>query len=127
MKTPVRVGTHIEGVHWVAEYFENTREIRVFREGQEVETFDAPASMFGEEREAGSASDAAHRAEDAAPLRCRRRARRVSGRKPMPMPIPGPGEARPDAGGLQPCTAPSSSRKMRSARWNAEFAAGTPQ
>jgi hypothetical protein len=73
MKTPIRVGTHIEGVHWVAEYFTNTREIRVFREGQEVETFDAPVSMFGEEREAGSASDAATRAEEAALLATLRR------------------------------------------------------
>jgi hypothetical protein len=73
MKSPIRVGTHIEGVHWVAEYLQSSGEIRVFREGQEVETFEAPASMFGEEREAGSASDAASRAEEAALLATLRR------------------------------------------------------
>jgi hypothetical protein len=73
MKTPIRVGTHIEGIHWVAEYFADSREIRVFRDGQEIETFDAPASMFGEEHEAGSASDAASRAESAALLATLRR------------------------------------------------------
>ncbi|WP_321892568.1 hypothetical protein [Paraburkholderia tropica] len=68
MKTPIRVGTHIEGVHWVAEYLASTLEIRVFREGREIETIAAPASLFGDEAEAGSASDEASRAEDAAVL-----------------------------------------------------------
>jgi len=68
MKTPIRVGAHIEGVHWVAEYLASTLEIRVFREGREIETIAAPASLFGDEAEAGSASDEASRAEDAAVL-----------------------------------------------------------
>ncbi|WP_322104195.1 hypothetical protein [Paraburkholderia sp. J41] len=73
MKMPVRTGTHIEGIHWVAEYLEATRHIRVFRDGREVDTIPAPAAMFGEERDAGSASDAASRAEEAALLACLRR------------------------------------------------------
>ncbi|MEX3978724.1 hypothetical protein AB4Y45_06990 [Paraburkholderia sp. EG287A] len=73
MKMPVRIGTHIEGVHWIAEYVEATHQIRVFRDGREVDTIPAPAAMFGEERDAGSASDAASRAEEAALLACLRR------------------------------------------------------
>jgi len=73
MKSPLRVGTHIEGVHWVAEYWQDSGEIRVFREGHAVETFAAPASMFGEEREAGSSSGAASRAGEAALLATLRR------------------------------------------------------
>ncbi|CAG9211431.1 conserved hypothetical protein [Paraburkholderia tropica] len=68
MKTPIRVGTHIEGVHWVAEYLAPTLQIRVFREGREIETIAAPTSLFGDEADAGSASDDASRAEDAAVL-----------------------------------------------------------
>ncbi|POR52076.1 hypothetical protein B0G62_10544 [Paraburkholderia eburnea] len=68
MKTPIRVGAHIEGVHWVAEYTAATHEIRVFREGHAFETIAAPPALLGEEEEAGSASDAASRAEDAAVL-----------------------------------------------------------
>ena len=41
MKIPtLRAGTHIEGVHWIAEYAEDVHEIRVFREGQEVDVQD---------------------------------------------------------------------------------------
>jgi hypothetical protein len=68
MKTPIRVGAHIEGVHWVAEYTAATHEIRVFREGHAFETIAAPPALLGEEDEAGSASDEASRAEDAAVL-----------------------------------------------------------
>ncbi|MCG5073415.1 hypothetical protein [Paraburkholderia tagetis] len=73
MKTPIRMGAHIEGVHWVAEYFASTHEIRVFRDGREVDTFAAPAALLGEEDDAGSASDDANRAEDAAVLAVLRR------------------------------------------------------
>ncbi|HEV3431387.1 MAG TPA: hypothetical protein VG320_26200 [Paraburkholderia sp.] len=68
MRTPIRVGAHIEGVHWVAEYTAATHAIRVFREGHELETIAAPPALLGEEEEAGSASDEASRAEDAAVL-----------------------------------------------------------
>ncbi|CAM2166541.1 conserved hypothetical protein [Paraburkholderia sacchari] len=73
MKTPIRMGAHIEGVHWVAEYLASTHEIRVFRDGREVDTFAAPAALLGEEDDAGSASDEASRAEDAAVLAVLRR------------------------------------------------------
>ena len=73
MKAPIRVGAHIEGVHWIAEYGEASRQIRVFREGRELDVYDAPRSMFGEEAEAGSPSDAAHRAQEAALLASLRR------------------------------------------------------
>jgi len=69
MKSPtVRAGAHIEGVHWVAEYAEDVHEIRVFREGQEVDVHDAPATLFGDEASAGSKSTADHRAMEAAVL-----------------------------------------------------------
>lgn len=73
MKTPIRMGAHIEGVHWVAEYLASTHEIRVFRDGREVDAFAAPATLLGEEDDAGSASDEASRAEDAAVLAVLRR------------------------------------------------------
>lgn len=66
MTAPVRTGVHIERIHWVAEYFEDTHEIRVLREGFEVAVCDAPPSLFGEEAEAGSKSVADHRALEAA-------------------------------------------------------------
>lgn len=69
MKTlTVRAGTHIEGVHWIAEYVEEVHEIRIFREGQEVDVHDAPPSLFGDEENAGSKSIADHRAGEAAVL-----------------------------------------------------------
>jgi len=73
MKAPIRVGAHIEGVHWVAEYAEATREIRVFREGRELDVYDAPRSMFGQEAEAGSPNEADNRAQEAALLASLRR------------------------------------------------------
>lgn len=73
MKAPIRTGAHIEGVHWVAEYLEDTREIRVFREGRELDRYEAPASMFGEERDAGSPNEADNRAKEAALLASLRR------------------------------------------------------
>ena len=66
MTASVRTGTHIEGIHWLAEYLEAAREIRVLREGFEVGFYDAPPSLFGEEAEAGSKSVADHRALEAA-------------------------------------------------------------
>ena len=66
MKTIVRTGVHIEGIHWTAEYLETTHEIRVFREGAEVGVYGAPPTLFGEEADAGSKSVADHRALDAA-------------------------------------------------------------
>jgi hypothetical protein len=66
MKTTVRTGTHIEGIHWVAEYVETTHEVRVLREGFEVGVYDAPPTFFGEEADAGSKSVADHRALEAA-------------------------------------------------------------
>lgn len=66
MKPAIRVGAHIEGVHWVAEYVEATHEIRVFREGRELDVYEAPRSMFGEEAEAGSPNEADNRALEAA-------------------------------------------------------------
>jgi hypothetical protein len=66
MKPPVTTGTHIEGIHWVAEYLEETHAIRVLREGVEVGVYAAPPSFFGEEAEAGSKSCEYHRAEEAA-------------------------------------------------------------
>lgn len=55
MKIPtVRAGAHIEGVHWIAEYAEDVHEIRIFREGQEIDVHDAPSSLFGDEENAGS-------------------------------------------------------------------------
>lgn len=73
MKAPIRVGTHIEGVHWIAEYVGATREIRVFRQGREIDSYEAPRSMFGEEAEAGSPNEADHRALEAALLASLRR------------------------------------------------------
>jgi hypothetical protein len=74
MKTPsVRAGAHIEGIHWIAEYVENVHEIRIFREGQEVEVHDAPSTLFGDEENAGSKSCADHRATEAAVLAYLRR------------------------------------------------------
>ncbi|CAM2196050.1 hypothetical protein PXJ20_24520 [Paraburkholderia sp. A1RI_3L] len=66
MKTSIRAGTHIDGAHWMAEYSENGHEIRVFREGHEVGVYDAPPTLFGDEQEAGSLSNADHRAIEAA-------------------------------------------------------------
>jgi hypothetical protein len=73
MKAPLRVGTHIEGVHWVAEYVEAAGAIRVFREGRELDVYHAPRSMFGEESEAGSPNEADNRAHEAALLASLRR------------------------------------------------------
>jgi hypothetical protein len=66
MKAILRTGTHIEGIHWVAEYSEESHEIRVLREGLEVGVYTAPPTFFGDEAEAGSKSCADHRAEEAA-------------------------------------------------------------
>ncbi|MGV2288014.1 hypothetical protein AAHK20_04810 [Trinickia sp. YCB016] len=66
MKTPIRTGTHIEGIHWVAEYSETEHEIRVLREGFEVGVYSAPPTLFGDEANAGSKSCADHRAAEAA-------------------------------------------------------------
>ncbi|HXZ06883.1 MAG TPA: hypothetical protein VEI25_02400 [Paraburkholderia sp.] len=69
MKPPsIRAGTHIEGVHWIAEYIETAHEIRLFREGQEVDVHDAPSALFGDEENAGSKSRLDHRAAEAAVL-----------------------------------------------------------
>ncbi|ACD18711.1 hypothetical protein [Paraburkholderia phytofirmans] len=69
MKIPtVRAAAHIEGVHWIAEYAEDVHEIRVFREGQEVDVHNAPSTLFGDEENAGSKSTADHRAVEAAVL-----------------------------------------------------------
>ena len=74
MKIPhVRAGAHIEGVHWIAEYAEDVHEIRIFREGQEIDVHDAPSSLFGDEQNAGSKSTADHRAAEAAVLAYLRR------------------------------------------------------
>jgi hypothetical protein len=74
MKIPtVRAGAHIEGVHWIAEYAEDVHEIRIFREGQEIDVHDAPSSLFGDEENAGSKSTADHRAAEAAVLAYLRR------------------------------------------------------
>jgi hypothetical protein len=64
----VRAGAHIEGVHWIAEYAEDVHEIRVFREGQEVDVHNAPSTLFGDEENAGSKNTADHRAMEAAVL-----------------------------------------------------------
>jgi hypothetical protein len=68
MKLPIRAGTHVEGIHWVAEYLEEAHEIRVWREGWEVGVYAAPPTLFGEEAEAGSKSVVDHRVADAAVL-----------------------------------------------------------
>jgi hypothetical protein len=69
MKTvTVRAGAHIEGVHWIAEYVEDVHEIRLFREGQEVDVHNAPSTLFGDEENAGSKNTADHRAMEAAVL-----------------------------------------------------------
>lgn len=69
MKPPsVRAGAHIEGIHWIAEYVEDLHEIRIYREGSEVDVHDAPPSLFGDEENAGSKSIADHRAAEAAVL-----------------------------------------------------------
>jgi hypothetical protein len=74
MKIPtVRTGTHIEGIHWVAEYDEAFHEIHIFREGQEIDVHDAPPALFGDEAQAGSKSCADHRAAEAAVLAYLRR------------------------------------------------------
>ena len=74
MKNPtVRAGAHIEGVHWIAEYAGDVHEIRIIREGQEVDVHDAPSSLFGDEASAGSKSTADHRAMEAAVLAYLRR------------------------------------------------------
>ncbi len=51
----------------------NVHEIRVFREGQEVDVHNAPSSLFGDEENAGSKSTADHRAVEAAVLAYLRR------------------------------------------------------
>jgi hypothetical protein len=66
MKSTVRTGAHIEGIHWVAEYLESTHEVRLLREGAEVGVYDAPPAFFGEEADAGSKNAADHRALEAA-------------------------------------------------------------
>jgi hypothetical protein len=66
MKTPVRTGTHVEGIHWVAEYSETAHEIRVLRKGFDVGVYRAPPTLFGDEAESGSKSCADHRAVQAA-------------------------------------------------------------
>lgn len=69
MKTPtIRAGTHIDGIHWIAEYAEDVHEIRLFREGQEVDVHNAPSTLFGDEENAGSKSTADHRGMEAAVL-----------------------------------------------------------
>ncbi|MDE1181977.1 hypothetical protein [Paraburkholderia sp.] len=74
MKTPtLRAGAHIEGIHWIAEYAQDEHQIRVFREGFEVDAHKAPASLFGDEAESGSKSLADHRAAEAAVLAYLRR------------------------------------------------------
>jgi hypothetical protein len=74
MKIPtLRAGAHIEGIHWVAEYVGDVHEIRVFREGQEVDVHNAPSTLFGDEENAGSKSCADHRAAEAAVLAYLRR------------------------------------------------------
>jgi hypothetical protein len=67
-QSTVRAGAHIEGIHWVAEYSEAIHEIRILREGQEVDVHDAPSTLFGDEENAGSKSCADHRAAEAAVL-----------------------------------------------------------
>ncbi|PLZ04445.1 hypothetical protein CY652_01940 [Burkholderia sp. WAC0059] len=73
MKAPIRTGTHIDGIHWVAEYRPQRRDIRVFSDGREVDVYDAPRSLFGDEAEAGSPSEADNRAREAALLASLRR------------------------------------------------------
>jgi hypothetical protein len=74
MKTsPIRAGAHIEGIHWIAEYAENVHEIRIFREGLEVDVHNAPSTLFGDEENAGSKSCADHRAAEAAVIAYLRR------------------------------------------------------
>ena len=70
---PVRAGAHIEGIHWIAEYAEGLHEIRIYREGYEVDVHDAPPTLFGDEENAGSKSPADHRATEAAVLAYLRR------------------------------------------------------
>ena len=55
MKAPMRVGAHIEGIHWIAEYLA------------------APRAMFGEEAEAGAPNEADTREQEAALLASLRR------------------------------------------------------
>ncbi len=64
----VRAGAHIEGVHWIAEYIAASHEIRVIREGQEIDVHDAPPTMFGAEDSVGAHNPAYHRAAEAAVL-----------------------------------------------------------
>ncbi|WP_144109896.1 hypothetical protein [Paraburkholderia sp. BCC1886] len=64
----VRAGAHIEGIHWIAEYVGDAHEIRVFRDGLEVDVHNAPSTLFGDEENAGSKSTADHRASEAAVL-----------------------------------------------------------
>lgn len=66
--TAIRAGTHIEGIHWIAEYNEQAHEIRIFREGQEVDVHNAPSTLFGDEENAGSKNARDHRALEAAVL-----------------------------------------------------------
>jgi hypothetical protein len=74
MKTSnLRVGVHIEGVHWVADYAEDVHEIRVFREGQEVDVHNAPSTLFGDGENAGAKSRADNRTAEAAVLAYLRR------------------------------------------------------
>ncbi|HEY3597431.1 MAG TPA: hypothetical protein VGL08_07970 [Paraburkholderia sp.] len=74
MKTlSVRAGAHIEGIHWVAEYVGDMHEVRIFREGLEVDIHNAPSTLFGDEENAGSKSCADHRAAEAAVLAYLRR------------------------------------------------------
>ncbi|KVD05360.1 hypothetical protein WI80_22120 [Burkholderia ubonensis] len=68
MKPTLRAGEHIEGMHWVAEYHQETHHIRILREDIEVGTYSAPPSLFGEEDDLGAPNLADHRSRDAALL-----------------------------------------------------------
>ncbi len=68
MKPMLRMGEHIEGMHWVAEYYQDTHDIRVLREDVEIGTYCAPPTLFGEEEDMGAPNLADHRSRDAALL-----------------------------------------------------------
>ncbi|WDD90917.1 hypothetical protein Bsp3421_000803 [Burkholderia sp. FERM BP-3421] len=66
MKTLLRAGDRIEGLHWIAEYHHRTHDIRILREHTEVGTYGAPAALFGDEERMGAANTADHRGREAA-------------------------------------------------------------
>ncbi len=69
MKIPtVRAGAHIEGVHWIAEYAEDVHEIRIFREGQEIDAMTRLRRCSATRRTRARKSTADHRAVEAAVL-----------------------------------------------------------